>query len=76
MAQVLGLFASLFTVIGGYFLYVGITLNTAVSAPDGSSVANLQLMHAQAMNIGIGIGAAVIASIFAVGAALVNERRG
>jgi hypothetical protein len=41
---------------------------------DGGSVANLQLMHAQAMNIGIGIGAAVIAAIFATGAAIVSSR--
>jgi hypothetical protein len=60
MSQVLGAFATVFGVVAAYFLYVGITLDTAVSTGDGGTVANLQLMH-----IGIGIGAAVIAAIFA-----------
>jgi hypothetical protein len=74
MSQVLGAFATVFGVVAAYFLYVGITLATSVPTGDGGSVANLQLMHAQAMNIGIGIGAAVIAAIFATGAAIVSSR--
>jgi hypothetical protein len=76
MSQVLGAFATVFGVVAAYFLFVGITLDTAVSTGDGGTVANLQLMHVQAMNIGIGIGAAVISAIFAVGAAIITSRKG
>jgi hypothetical protein len=75
MAQVLGAFATVFVVIAGYFLFVGLTLDTSVAAGDGGTVANLQLMHVQAMQIGLGVGAAVIAAIFATGAAIISSRR-
>lgn len=65
MGQRLAAIAFVFTLVAGYFLYVGVTLDTSIEG-----TANLQLMHVQAMNIGIGVGAAIIASIFAVGAAL------
>lgn len=74
MAQRLAALAFVFAVVGGYFLYVGISLDTSVSTGDGGAVANLQLMHVQAMNIGVGIGSAVIAAIFGVGSAIVATR--
>lgn len=60
---------ALFTVAAGYFLFVGLTLQTTIGS-GGETVANLQLMHIQAMDIAIGIGAAIVAAIFVVGAAL------
>lgn len=74
MAQRLAAFAFIFAAVAAYFLYSGMMLDTSVSAGDGSSVANLQLMHVQAMQIGLGTGAAIVASIFAVGAAIVASR--
>ena len=74
MAQRLAAFAFLFALVAGYFLYSGLTLDTSVSTGDGGTVANLQLMHVQTMQIGLGIGATVVASIFAVGAAVVSSR--
>ena len=74
MAQRLAAFAFVFALVAGYFLYSGFSLETSVSTGDGGTVANLQLMHVQAMQMGLGIGAAVIASIFAVGAAIVSSR--
>lgn len=74
MAQRLAAFAFIFSAVAGYFLFEGFTLDTSVGTGDGGSVANLQLMHVQAMQIGLGIGAAVVAAIFAVGAAIVASR--
>lgn len=73
MAQVLAAVALVFALVAGYFLFSGMTLDTSVSA-DGTTVANLQLMHVQAMQIGIGVGSAITASIFAVGAAIVSRQ--
>lgn len=69
MAQRLAAFAFIFALIAGYFLFEGFTLDTSVG-----EVANLQLMHVQAMQIGLGIGAAVIAAILVTGAAIVSSR--
>jgi hypothetical protein len=74
MTQRLAAFSFIFVLIAGYFLYAGISLDTSVPTGDGGTVANLQLMHVQAMKIGLGIGAAIIASIFAIGAAIVSSR--
>jgi hypothetical protein len=73
MAQRLAAFSFVFVLVAGYFLFTGLTLDTSVSTGDGT-VANLQLMHIQAMKIGLGIGSAIIASIFATGAAIVSSR--
>jgi multisubunit Na+/H+ antiporter MnhB subunit len=74
MAQRLAAVAFIFALVAGYFLFAGFTLDTSVATGEGGSVANLQLMHVQAMQVGIGIGAAVIASIFAIGAAIISSR--
>lgn len=69
MAQRLAAFAFVFALVAGYFLFEGMTLDTNVG-----DVANLQLMHVQAMQIGLGVGSAVIAAMFAIGAAIVSSR--
>jgi hypothetical protein len=74
MAQRLAAFAFIFAAAAAYFLYSGLTLETSVADGAGGSVANIQLMHVQAMQVGLGIGAAIVASIFAVGAAIVSSR--
>jgi glycerol kinase len=74
MAQRLAALSFVFALVAGYFLFSGFTLDTSVSTGDGGTVANLQLMHVQAMKIGLGVGAAIVASIFATGAAIVSSR--
>lgn len=74
MAQRLAALSFVFVLLAGYFIYYGLALETSVPSGDGGTVANLQLMHVQAMKLGIGIGAAIIASIFATGAAIINSR--
>jgi glycerol kinase len=74
MAQRLAALSFVFVLLAGYFLFGGFTLDTSVSTGDGGTVANLQLMHVQAMKIGVGVGSAIIASIFATGAAIVSSR--
>jgi hypothetical protein len=76
MAQRLAALSFIFALVAGYFLYVGLALDTSVSTDDGGAVSNIQLMHVQAMEIELGIGAAIIASIFATGAAIVSSRGG
>jgi glycerol kinase len=74
MAQRLAALSFIFVLLAGYFLFSGFTLDTSVSSGDGGTVANLQLMHVQAMKLGLGVGAAIIASIFATGAAVISSR--
>jgi hypothetical protein len=74
MAQRLAAFAFVFVLVGGYFLYSGLVMDTSVATGDGGTVANLQLMHVQAMKIALGIGSAVIAALFAVGSAIISRQ--
>jgi glycerol kinase len=74
MAQRLAALAFVFVLVAGYFLYSGLVMDTSTATGDGGTVANLQLMHVQAMKIGLGIGSAVIAALFAVGSAIVASR--
>lgn len=60
----------IFAMVAGWFLYAGWTLEVAVTTEAGE-VANLQLMHIQAVNFAIGIGAAIVSAILAVGSAIV-----
>lgn len=76
MAQVLAAFGAIFGVIGGYFIWIACTMETTVTggaAPAGfDGIANLQLMHIQAMNLHIGLGSAAVAAIFIIGGAIVS----
>lgn len=61
----------LFWLAAAYFLYSGFTTPTLVETEAGE-VANLQMLQIQALNFWLGIGSAVIAALFAVGAAIVG----
>lgn len=63
-----------FALVAGWFLYVGMSLEVTVTTAEGT-VANLQLMHMQATNIAIAIGAAIVSAILAVGSAVVAAIR-
>jgi hypothetical protein len=67
MTTGLGFLALVFALIAAYFLYVGFSISTAVSAGDGTFTANLQLMQVQSLDIMVGLAAAIVASIFTVG---------
>lgn len=69
MDKALGFASVLFAVIAAHFIYVAFSLETTVPTEAGD-IANLQLMQIQSANLSIGIGAAIISAIFAVGAAL------
>lgn len=68
----LGLISLTFMLIAAFFLYGGLNMETTVNT-DAGDVANFQLMQIQSLNIALGIGAAIIAALFAVGAALKND---
>ena len=67
----LALGSFLFALVAGWFLYAGLSAGVTV-ATEAGEIANLQLMHVQATNIAIGIGASVVSAILAVGAAIVS----
>jgi hypothetical protein len=73
----LGFIGLTFTVIAAYFMYVGFSLQITVQSADPpggfQGIANLQLMHIQLLDILIGTGAAIVAAIFLVGAALAQS---
>lgn len=66
----LGFVALVCSLIAAYFLYIGFSISTAVPSGDGTFTANLQLMQVQSLDIIVGLAAAVIASVFTVGACL------
>lgn len=66
--------SALFAIVAGWFLYVGLSMNVVV-ATDAGEVANLQLMHIQASNTSIGIGAAIVSAVLATGSAIVTALR-
>lgn len=73
MFQGLYLVGALAAVIAGYFGFCGFSMDTAVaSGPAGETVANLQLMHIQALNFALAIGAGIMACIL-IGAGAVVE---
>ena len=76
MSQSLTAFGTIFSLVSAYFLYVAFGIETTVVQPGAvqgfDGVANLQLMHLQSLNLEIGIGAAIVAAIFFVGAAIVG----
>lgn len=60
----------IFALVAGWFLYIGFVADVSVPT-DSGDVANLQLMHVQATNIAVGIGAALVSAVLAVGSAIV-----
>jgi hypothetical protein len=56
--------------VAAYFLYSASIVPTSID-----STANLELMHIQSVQFAIGIGAAVISAVLAVGAAIVGAIR-
>jgi hypothetical protein len=67
----LGVTALIFGLVAVYFLYAGFTTPILV-ATDAGAVANLQMIQIQSLNFWLGIGASIIAALFAVGAAIVG----
>lgn len=74
MQTALEFLAAIFAIIAAWFFYVGFSADVTVITEAGP-VANAQLMHIQATNIAIGIGAAVVTAILLVGAAIVGAIR-
>lgn len=74
MQTALEVFAAIFAIIAAWFLYAGFSADVTVITEAGPMV-NAQLMHIQATNIAIGIGAAVVSALLLVGAAIVGAIR-
>ena len=74
MKETLATAAVAFALIAAYFIYSAVTLPTSLEI-EGELVANLELMHAQSINMAEGIGAAIVSAIFTVGAAIVGALR-
>ena len=70
MKAALGIASMAFALIAIYFVVSAGLISTTVQT-DAGPVANLELMHAQSLNMAEGIGAAVISAILAIGAAIV-----
>lgn len=67
----LGVTAMIFALVAIYFLYAGFTTPILV-ATEAGAVANLQMIQIQSLNCWLGIGAGIVAALFAVGAAIVG----
>lgn len=68
------IFGAIFWVCAAYFIYCGFITPTTVPNPaGGEEVANLQAMHVQGLNFQLGIGAAVLATIFTCTSAIVAK---
>lgn len=63
---VLALFGTIFAVIAVWFIYVGLGIDPTAPA----------LMHIQLLDILIGVGAAVVSTLFWIGAAIVSASKG
>lgn len=74
MQTVLEVIATIFAIIAAWFIYVGVSAGVTVTTEAGE-VANLQLMHVQATNIQIGIGAAIVSAILLIGSAIIGAIR-
>ena len=74
MGTILSSIGAIFSLVAGYFIWIAVGMETTTvvaQAPAGfDGVANLQMMHLQAMNLQIGLSAAIIAAIFFVGAGI------
>jgi hypothetical protein len=74
MQTMLEVLAAIFVIIAAWFLYAGFSADVTV-ATEAGLVANAQLMHIQATNVAIGLGAAVIAALLLVGAGIIAAIR-
>ena len=67
---------SLMWVIAAYLIYIGLQSETTVPTQDAPAgfegVVNVQLVHIQAMNFHLGIGAAIVGAILIGAAAIVS----
>lgn len=75
MAGFLSSIGVVFAIVAGYFIHaaysIEITVRSVEAPPGFDGIANLQAMHLQGADLAIGIGAAIVASVFTVGAAIV-----
>lgn len=65
----LALGSVLFAILAAYQIYSGLSAPMAFPTEQGE-VANLQMIHLRSMNLDIGIAAAIISAILAVGSAI------
>lgn len=70
----LAVISTIFMLVAAWFLYAGFSMEVVVTTEAGE-IANLQLMHMQATDIAIGLGAAVVSSVLAIGSAIVAAIR-
>lgn len=86
MAQVLSAIGTIFAVVSAFLIYRGFQVEIIVPAaqlpgaggmlpPQFDGVANLSLMHTQAMLFHLGIGSAIVSAVFFAGAGVAATLR-
>ncbi len=74
MGDVLKVIGPVFWVIGGWLIYVGITMTVTVNPDGAGEVANLQLMHIQQLDMLIGALAVIQGTICFVGGLMLDRK--
>lgn len=74
MKEFLFTVATIIAIIAGYFIWIALNMDITVANPDGipQRVVNIELQHINQIDFMLGIGAAVVSSIFYSASAIVS----